>query len=233
MYADDTVVIGLIENNDESDYRKAIEFVSGWCSRNFLNLNVTKTKEVVTDFRRNKNMKDPITIDGSSVTIVAEYKYLGCVISEDLTWDAHIASHMKKANQRFNHVRCLRKLNVNSKIISLFYNSVVSSVLLYAVACWYNNSTEKNKKDVSKLSRKVKKMISVEFHDLVEDPAKIHASKCISLAKRIIGDPTHPLHNLFTMLPSGQRLNMLYTRTDRSHNAFVATAIRCYNNGST
>ncbi len=232
-YADDTVVIGLIENNDETDYRNAIDFVSEWCSQNFLNLNVTKTKEVITDFRRKKNYKEPVVIDGSPVSIVSEYKYLGCIISEDLSWDAHIANQMKKANKRLYHVRCLRKLNVNHKIICLFYNSVVSSVLLYAVACWYNNSTEKNKKDVSKLSKKVKKMISAEFHDLVEDPVKIHQSRCLSLAKRIINDSTHPLHHLFTMLPSGQRLNVMYTRTDRSHNAFVATAIRFYNDVST
>ena len=38
-YADDTVVIGLIENNDET-----VEYVTEWYSQNFLDLNVTKTR---------------------------------------------------------------------------------------------------------------------------------------------------------------------------------------------
>ena len=228
-YADDTVVVGLIENEDESHYRDAITFVNDWCAKNFLNLNVNKTKELITDFRRSKNVKDPITIDNCPVSIVSEYKYLGCVISDNLSWDAHIKTQMKKANKRFYHVRCLRKLNVDPMIISLFFNSVVSSVILYAVACWFNNSNEKNKKDVSKLSRKVKKMISPEFHDLVNNPVLVHHNQCLSLANRIISDPTHPLHHFFKLLPSGQRLNVLFTKTDRSHDAFVSTAIRLYN----
>ena len=56
-YADDTVVVGLIENDNESEYRSAIKFVSEWCNNNFLNLNVNKTKELVIDFRRKKNKK--------------------------------------------------------------------------------------------------------------------------------------------------------------------------------
>ena len=228
-YADDTVVIGLIHNDDETEYRNGIDFVSEWCNQNYLDLNVTKTKELIMDFRRKKNNKDPININNSPVSIVPEYKYLGCIIKDDLTWDAHVTNQLKKANKRFYHVRCLRKLNVNSKIIALFYNSVVSSVLLYAVACWYNNTTEEDKKEINKLHKKVKKMMDTQFHDIVDNPANIHQKQCLSLTKRIMSDATHPLHYLFTMLPSRRRLNVMYTKTDRSHNAFVATAIRLYN----
>ena len=74
----------------------AIKFVSKWCNNNFLNLNVNKTKELVIDFRRKKNEKNPITINGSNVNIVQEYKYLGCIINDDLSWDSHIANQIKK-----------------------------------------------------------------------------------------------------------------------------------------
>ena len=44
-YADDTVVIGLIDSdNDESEYRNTISYVADWCSNNFLDPNVTKNK---------------------------------------------------------------------------------------------------------------------------------------------------------------------------------------------
>ena len=121
-----------------------------------------------------KTKKNPITINGSNVKIVQEYKYLGCIISDDLSWDSHIANQIKKANKRFYHVRCLRKLNVNPKIIALFFNSVVSSVTMYAVACWFNNANEKNKADLTKISKKWKKLVSVDFHKFIDDPAIIH-----------------------------------------------------------
>ena len=34
--ADDTVVIGLISNNDECKYRNTIDYVTNWCKENFL-----------------------------------------------------------------------------------------------------------------------------------------------------------------------------------------------------
>ena len=42
-YADDTVVIGLINNDNEQEYRDTVSYVS-WCNENHLNLNAGKTK---------------------------------------------------------------------------------------------------------------------------------------------------------------------------------------------
>ena len=51
-YADDTVVIGMVTNSDETDYRNEIGSVVMWCKDNHLVLNATKTKEMVFDFRQ-------------------------------------------------------------------------------------------------------------------------------------------------------------------------------------
>ncbi len=52
-FADDTTVVGLISNNDETHYREEVAQLAEWCGTNNLSLNVGKTKEVVMDFRRN------------------------------------------------------------------------------------------------------------------------------------------------------------------------------------
>ncbi len=52
-FADDTTVVGLISNNDETHYREEVAQLAEWCGVNNLSLNVEKTKEVVMDFRRN------------------------------------------------------------------------------------------------------------------------------------------------------------------------------------
>ncbi len=52
-FADDTTVVGLISNNDETHYREEVAQLAEWCGANNLSLNVSKTKEVVMDFRRN------------------------------------------------------------------------------------------------------------------------------------------------------------------------------------
>ena len=51
-YADDTAILGLISENDENSYRQTINFVNIWCQQKFLQLNVSKTKELVFSFRK-------------------------------------------------------------------------------------------------------------------------------------------------------------------------------------
>ena len=72
-FADDTSLSGLIQE-DDSSYREAVEELTEWCDRNYLELNVTKTKEVVINFRKAKVNMDPIVIRGQPVEIVTNYK---------------------------------------------------------------------------------------------------------------------------------------------------------------
>lgn len=51
-FADDTVVTGLTSGGDEADCRDEIQRLPRWCCTNNLELNTTKTKELVLDFRR-------------------------------------------------------------------------------------------------------------------------------------------------------------------------------------
>jgi hypothetical protein len=43
--ADDTTVVGLITDNDETAYREEVRDLTMWCKDNNLSLNVIKTKE--------------------------------------------------------------------------------------------------------------------------------------------------------------------------------------------
>ncbi len=52
-FADDTTVIGLIKDGDESAYRQEVEQLAVWCSLNNLELNTLKTVEMIVDLRRN------------------------------------------------------------------------------------------------------------------------------------------------------------------------------------
>jgi len=53
-FADDTLVIGLISNNDESAYRTDVQHLAEWCADN-----TKKTKELIVDFRRTKGGTHP------------------------------------------------------------------------------------------------------------------------------------------------------------------------------
>ncbi len=100
-FADDTVVLGLISNNDEAAYLDEVERLTSWCQDNYLSLNVSKTKELIVDFRKRQQWPyTPLMISGIPVERVSSFKYLGVNISEDLTRTAHIQTQVKKARQR-------------------------------------------------------------------------------------------------------------------------------------
>ena len=61
-YADDTVILGLIDNDIETPYFDTINYALQWCKANHLDLNVTKTKEIIHDFGHTPPSKQPITI---------------------------------------------------------------------------------------------------------------------------------------------------------------------------
>ncbi len=80
-FADDTMVIGLITNNDETAYREEVSTLTKWCQENHLSLNIDMTKELMVDFRSREHTH--ITIDKTPVEWVNSFKFLGIHITED------------------------------------------------------------------------------------------------------------------------------------------------------
>ncbi len=108
-FADDTTVVGLITDNDETAYREKGHALTHWCQENHLSLNINKTKELVVDFRRQKREHTPIIIDGTPVDRVSSFKFLRVHITEDLTRSAHTDVVPKKAQQRLFFLRRLNE----------------------------------------------------------------------------------------------------------------------------
>ncbi len=59
-FADDSTVMGLISKHDETMYREEVEHLVSWCTDNNLMLNVTKTKEMIINFRRSQSEHTPL-----------------------------------------------------------------------------------------------------------------------------------------------------------------------------
>ncbi len=228
-YADDTVVLGLIDSVSEQPYFNAINYTLQWCEDNFLNLNVTKTKEMIHDFRQSPPDKKSVTIDSKNVEKVKRYKYLGCIIQEDLKWESHITSQEKKCNKRLFLMRQLSNLNVDSEVLRLYYNAMIASVLTYVIGAWYNSCGTTLMRKYQRIQKRATKLIRKHQHHLIITPASAYKTSATASTKKIIADEKHPLHKYFKWLPSGVRLEIPSTRTDRHRDTAVPSFIKLYN----
>ena len=62
-------------DNDDTAYREVRE-LAVWCQDNNLSLNVSKTKELIVDYRKRRAEQAPI-INGAIVEWVKSFKFLG------------------------------------------------------------------------------------------------------------------------------------------------------------
>eukprot|EP00061_Rhincodon_typus_P004028 g21585.t1 len=76
-FADDTTIVERVSNNDASNYRREIEGLVTRCNENNLSLNISKTKELIIDFRKKGGENTPIYINGTEVVRVKGIKLLG------------------------------------------------------------------------------------------------------------------------------------------------------------
>ncbi|KAF7651923.1 hypothetical protein LDENG_00103700, partial [Lucifuga dentata] len=77
MFADDT---------NESPYREEVSRLVSWCDDHNLELNTTKTQEMIIDFRRKPTLLplSPLSIHGTTVSRAESVKLLGTVIQQNL-----------------------------------------------------------------------------------------------------------------------------------------------------
>ncbi len=198
-FADDTTVIGLITDNDETAYREEVSTLSKLCQENHLSLNIDKTP----------------------VERVNSFKFLCIHITEDLTWSAHTDAVLKKAHQRLFFLRLLRKFGMSPSILRSFYSCTVESTLNGCITA-VGNSTASNRKALQRVVRTARHIVGGELPSLQD----IYTRRCIRKARRIIKDSSHPSHSLLSLLPSGRRLRSIPYRTSRLRESFFPQAIK-------
>uniref|UniRef100_A0A669EXY2 Reverse transcriptase domain-containing protein n=1 Tax=Oreochromis niloticus TaxID=8128 RepID=A0A669EXY2_ORENI len=224
-FADDTTVVGLISKGDEAEYREEVLKLAAWCSENNLTLNTKKTKELIVDFRRHSTDLAPLHINGECVERVHTFRFLGVLISADISWTENISAVVKKAQQRLHFLRVLRKYKLNSNLLLTFYRSSIESLLTYCITVWYGSCTKADRVRLQSVVKTAQKIIGCPLPSLMD----IYSSRCLSRAANIIKDSSHPGFNMFSLLPSGKRYRCISTKPHRLKNSFFPKAITTLN----
>ena len=132
-FADDSALLSLLQGFEQYHGPALIEFVD-WYDNSYLDLNVTKTKEMIVDFRRQEHSPGKTIIHNNEVEIVSKYKYLGTIFDDNLKWDDNTEEILKKGQQRLYLLRKLNCFSVYQKILTLFFRNPLLSVFCHSLS---------------------------------------------------------------------------------------------------
>ena len=129
-------------SNSDSVYFAEVERLSNWCRDNSLDLNVKKTKEMLTEFRKAPNVIPDLFIDGVKAKGVIEYKYLGTFLGNKQNFNKNTDFIHKNVSQEYLAFKS--SLNVSAAALCTVYLSCTESVLTFSFLCWFGGLKSKN-----------------------------------------------------------------------------------------
>ncbi len=223
-FSDDTVLLSLLQGHQSNHNCALPEFVR-WCEDSFLDLNVSKTKEIIIDFRKSSVYPKPSTIHGEKVQIVQTYKYLGTVFDSQLKFSKNTDSIVKRANQRSHLLRKLNSFDISRNILRTFYQTFIESLLTFSFICWFGGLSVKDKKCLNDIIRVCSKITGVQLKDL----CSLWKTRVIQKADSILSHPDHVLGSEFVIMPSGRWYYVPVRKTNRYANSIIPSAIRLLN----
>ena len=164
--ADDTTLVGLVPDSDESEYRHEVSSLVPWCDTNNLQLNASKTREMIVDFRKKKTPLAPIIFNGDSIERVDCFKCLGTIISSDLAWENNTDAVVKKAQQRLFFLCQLKKFGLRREILVQFYRSVIESILTFSICVWFGGISQRQRGRLDRVVKTASKIVGSELTSL-------------------------------------------------------------------
>ena len=200
------------------------DFIS-WCDDSFLDLNVSKTQELIIDFRRHKDVPKECIIHNDNVEIVTSYKYLGTIFDDHLKFDVNTECIVKRGQQRMHLLRKLNSFSVRPFILCRFYQAFIESLICFSFICWFHSLTLKDRNSLNSIVKTCSKIIGVKQRDL----NSFCNQQILQKAESILNSPGHVLSHEFRLLPSGRRYALPALKTNRFSKSFIPSALKLLN----
>lgn len=140
LWADDVVFVG----ESVGQLREALRVVDEWCQTWGMAVNAAKCGLMVVSpdpgevdaFARGV-ARGPFVVQGESIPVVSEYKYLGVIFSQDLLWVNEIQQRAVKVRDAiFRHARVLRDSRLTVTVRRHLLSTKILPVAHYACEIW-------------------------------------------------------------------------------------------------
>lgn len=177
-----------------------------WSLQNRLQLNGDKCKELIIDFKRQKHLFDPVTIEWKQIDVVHHAKVLGLTVSKNLLWNNHVNNVINKANKRLFFLVQLKREKVPVTDIINFYCACIRPVLEYGAQVFHyappeylqENLERVQKRDLSFIFPGITYEERLQFSNLDTLSTSRRQKLCDALFQSTLADTNHKLHHITT-----------------------------------
>src|SRR5271156_2446957 len=144
-----------------------INKLENWLTENKLIINVNKTKYMIIKTKTKKFNENEINILYKNQTIekVDQFKYLGVLIDNKLTWNKHKNKLYNKIRNFIPALYELKRYYAKEKILNIFQQNILSLVE-YGIAMYGNNNIDK-----------INKLLTIMLRIIVNDENEIKQFK--------------------------------------------------------
>ena len=136
LFADDLVIYRTMETiNDQLALQQDLDSLLKWASGNDMDVNIAKSVAMTASRLREPNTTRNYSLGDRTLSRVNSYKYLGVMLTSELSWSEHVDYVVLKATRALGFVR--RNLGPCSKNTKLkCYVTLIRPILEYAASVW-------------------------------------------------------------------------------------------------
>ena len=198
-----------------------------------------KTKQEQTNKQKNRKTNKPVfvsvKVNNEPVEVVSNFKYLGTLIDNKLSFSDNSDLIHKKSQQRLYLLRKLRSFDVSRELLQIVYKSLVDGILTFNIVVWYVNLGVKGKAKLARIAGMAGKITGAKQDSLSD----LYLTAVERKTARIVDDAKHPPppppppFSHFQKLRSGRRYKVPIARKNVYKQSVIPSAISVLNSRAT
>ena len=165
MFADDTNLFMTGKSITEIETKMNIELdlLVEWFRTNLLSLNITKTNYII--FSKKRTVSANILMGNTTLVQLSDTKFLGVILSSDLSWNKHINIVVNKISKNIGIISKVRHLLPTSHTSHqpkrfMLYKTLVEPYINYCNLVWASQYKRGNLEKILKVQKKFCRIIT-------------------------------------------------------------------------
>ena len=171
----------------------------------------------------------PVKVNNEPVEVVSNFKYLGTLIDNKLSFSDNSDLIYKTSQQRLHLLRKLRSFDVSRELLQIVYKRLVDSILTFNIVVWYGNLGVNGKAKLARIVGMAGKITGAKQDSLSD----LYLTAVERKTARILDDAKHPLFSEFLKLQSGRRYKVPIAKKNVYKKSFIPCAISVLNSRAT